>query len=481
MLKLPKLLFCGLSIACALGLQIFLNSQAIAVELVGRAVLPANTFAPGPTSGQFITGSTNGITVPFTNKQPVQGFSAVLPGAKPGTFLVMADNGFGSKGNSPDFLLRFYAVQPDFVTGQVFPVNLKTGERLDSFTSESFFQLNDEAGKINFPIVADQAIYPGRITATNPNGIVVDPAIKSGRLLTGGDLDLESFRRASDNTYWFGDEFGPFLVHVDANGQVIDAPISLPNFLGLGDKSLVQSPDNPNLTGTANLPSSRGFEGMALNTSGTKLYAMLEGALVPDRERDRLLINQFDLATKQYTGKTFSYRLENPNYAIGDLTAINDNEFLVIERDSKQGDPNNPAFTDPAQFKRIYKININNLDSAGFVQKDLLVDLLNITDPTGIGGNGTTNGSFTFPFVTIEDVLPINNQTILVINDNNYPFSVGRTPGQVDNSEFILLKLDKPIDLADSNSTSVPESSNAVGLALVGLGMIIALNRKPRK
>ena len=478
--KLPKWLFGGLPIACVLGFQIFLNSQAIAVELVGRAVLPASTFAPGPTSAQLISGATNGIAVPFTNKQPVQGFSAVLPGPKPGTFLVTADNGFGGKGNSPDFLLRFYAVQPDFTTGQVFPVNLKTGERLDSFTSESFIQLNDQAGKINFPIVADRAIYPGSITATNPKGIVVDPAIKSGRLLTGGDLDLESFRRVSDNSYWFGDEFGPFLVHVDANGQVIDAPIPLPNFLGLGDKSLVQSPDNPNLTGTANLPSSRGFEGMALNTSGTKLYAMLEGALVPDEQRDRLLIHQFDLATKQYTGKTFSYRLENPNYFIGDLTAINDNEFLVIERDGKQGDPNNPAFTVPAQFKRIYKIDINKLDSQGFVQKELLVDLLNIADPTGIGGNGTTNGRFTFPFVTIENILPIDNQTLLVINDNNYPFSVGRNPGQADNTEFILIKLDKPLALAASNATSVPESSNTAGLGLVVLGMLIALKRKSR-
>ena len=479
--KLPKWLLGGLPIACALGFQIFLNSQAIAVQLVGRAVLPASTFAPGPTSAQLISGSPNGIAVPFINKQPVQGFSAVLPGSKPGTFLVMADNGFGSKGNSPDFLLRFYAVQPDFTTGQVFPVNLKTGERLSSFTSESFFQLNDKAGKINFPIVAEREIYPGSITAANPKGIVVAPAIKSGRLLTGGDLDLESFRRASDNTYWFGDEFGPFLVHVDANGQVIDAPIPLPNFLGLGDKSLVQSPDNPNLKGTANLPGSRGFEGMALNTSGTKLYAMLEGALVPDEQRDRLLINQFDLATKQYTGKTFSYRLESPNYLIGDLTAIDENEFLVIERDSKQGDPNNPAFTDPASFKRIYKININKLDSHGFVQKELLVDLLNIPDPNGIGGNGTTKNRFTFPFVTIENILPIDNQTILVINDNNFPFSVGRTPGQADNTEFILIKLDKPLALANYNAASVAEYSNAAILGLVALGMLIVLKRKRSK
>ncbi len=81
-------------------------------ELVGRAVLPASTFAAGPTSGQFLAlnndGTTspvnsNGLPVPFPgpNGQPVQGFSAILPGPKVGTYLVMVDNGYGTKANSP--------------------------------------------------------------------------------------------------------------------------------------------------------------------------------------------------------------------------------------------------------------------------------------------------------------------------------------------------------------------------------------------
>src|SRR5438309_5887966 len=67
--------------------------------LTGFALLDANTFAEGPTSGQFITPN-NGITPPFIDKQPVQGFSAVLNGPAPGTYYVMPDNGFGAKTNS---------------------------------------------------------------------------------------------------------------------------------------------------------------------------------------------------------------------------------------------------------------------------------------------------------------------------------------------------------------------------------------------
>jgi hypothetical protein len=234
-------------------------------------------------------------------------------------------------------------------------------------------------------------------------------------------------------------------------GELLEQPIALPNFKGLGSNALVQSPDNPLLgSNTPNLGRSKGFEGMALNASRNKLYAMLEGPLTDDPNRSRLLIHEFSLKTKKYTGQVFNYRMENTvesGQAIGDLTAINDKEFLVIERDSLQGDPQNPAFTNPAKFKRLYKINLKKLDAQGFVQKELLVDLLNIPDPNNLGDNGTTKGVFTFPFVTIEDVLPLDPFRVLIVNDNNFPFSVGRTPDQPDNTEFIVVKLDNPLNL----------------------------------
>lgn len=460
MLKFSSCLKYSLTATSLILGSIFTSSNALANQLIGRVVLPADTFAPGPTSGQFITPS-NGFTPPFVNQEPVQGFSSILPGPKPNTYRVLEDNGFGSKANSADSVLRFYAVELDFNTGQVFAANWQTGDRLPSFTNESFLQLNDRENKAGFPIVADLVNYPN-------SAIPVDTNIKNNRWLTGADFDIESFRQASDGTFWVGDELGPFLLHFGTEGQLLKAPIPVPNVLGFDANPFVQSPDNPNLT-TANLGRSKGFEGLGINPSGTKLYPLLEGSLNSDPQRDRLLIYEFDLTTEQFTGNTFNYRLENTANAIGELTAISDNEFIVIERDNNQGDPNNPAFTNPAQFKRLYKIDINQVDGNGFVKKDLLVDLLNIKDPNNIGGNGTTNGIFTFPFVTIESVLPINKNTLLLVNDNNFPFSVGRTPGQADNNEFILV------------SVSVPESSSSMGLLLLGgLGLFV-MNKRQRK
>ncbi len=422
-------------------------SNCLAAELVGRAILNADTFAPGSTTAQFKTTSRK---TPFFYAQPVQGISAVVAGPKSGTYFVLSDNGFGGKANSPDYALRIYALEPDFTTGKVFPVNFKTGERLNNFNRQSFLELNDINRKVNFPIVGDETVYPG-------SNIPVSQVIREKRLLTGGDFDTESFRRVSDGTFWLGDEFGPFLLHVGTNGELLSAPIPTPNFQKIGNLNFVQSVDNPEFANLpqsgkvsrANLGGSKGFEGMALNGSTTKLYPILEGAIIGDNQQNRLSIYEFDLQNNSYTGKLFYYKLENPKNAIGELTAINDNEFIVIERDANQGDPSNPAFKNPAQFKRLYKINLQKVDNEGFVEKKILVDLLNISDLKGIGGNATRNGIFSFPFVTIESVLPLDERTLLIINDNNYADSIGRTPGQVDNTEFIKIRLDKPLAISN--------------------------------
>jgi hypothetical protein len=414
-----------------------------AAELLQRAVLPSDTFSPGPTSGQFANGA-NGVALPLMNRQPVQGFSAVLPGPAKDTYMVMSDNGFGSKTNSPDALLRVYTVKPDFDAGTVSPAHRVTGEALAEFTADSFITLRDPWRRVPFPIVADAATYPG--TPTGGGTIAVDPAIRNGRLLTGADFDIESIRRAPDGTLWFGDEFGPYLIHTDALGRVLEAPIPLPNFRGLPStlggsevNPLVQAVSNPQRTLAANLPDSGGFEGMALNASRTRLYTLLEKAIAGDPVRERLIISEFHLGARKYTGRTFAYLLDKPNHAIGDFTALTDTQFVIIERDGGQGDPSDPRFTSPARFKKIFRIDLRRTDAAGNLIKEEVADLMNIYDPRDVAGNGRTNTVFTFPFTTIEDVLVLDNNRLLVIDDNNYPGSAGREFGVPDNNEFIVI------------------------------------------
>jgi len=416
--------------------------------LVGWASLPANAPAEGPTTGQFaINGfGANGILLPVARAQAVQGFSAVLPGPTPQSFYVMPDNGFGSQGNSADALLRVYAVQPDFKTwdgqsvvgsGTVSPVSYKKGQALTSFTSSSFIGLRDPDHQIGFPIQADQTNYYN--VASNP---AVDPSIRAERLLTGADFDIESVCADKKGNLWFGEEFGPFLIKTDATGKVLRQEIPLPNIAPTGSASTgawVQAPQNPYLAGvTPNLGTSRGFEGMAINPSRDKLYTLLEGTVTGDAAKT-LRINEFDIDTERYTQRVWKYKLDAAGTNIGDMTAVNDHEFLVLERNGATA-----TSTSGTPFKKVFKIDINKLDAEGNVDKVEVVDLMNIADPHDLNGDGRS--TFTFPYVTIEDILILDSSTILVMNDNNFPGGGGRTAAP-DINEFLKIKLDTPLAL----------------------------------
>jgi glycerophosphoryl diester phosphodiesterase len=198
----------------------------------------------------------------------------------------------------------------------------------------------------------------------------------------------------------------------------------------------VRSPQNPDvLSGekVSNLVRSKGFEGLAISPDRTKLYPLLEGPVVGD-PTNALRVYEVDVASSTFQGLLGYYRLESPSNAIGDFTVVNSNEYLVIERDPNQGDA--------AKFKKIFKVDLSKKDADGFFAKEEVADLLNIQDPQDLNKDGKT--TFTFPFETIEDVLVVDKNTLLVANDNNYPFSLGRPPA-IDNNESILLKLENPL------------------------------------
>ena len=77
-------------------------------------------------------------------------------------------------------------------------------------------------------------------------------------MLTGADIDPESMQRGHHGDLWVGDEFGPWILHFDADGRLLDAPFALPD---------LRSPANPYLDGAAvqRQPNSRGFEAMAMH------------------------------------------------------------------------------------------------------------------------------------------------------------------------------------------------------------------------
>ena len=421
----------------------FLATAALAdapeftAELAGHAILPAETLVPAPAdapaalqvSGKYTKiprltdAPTDGSALPF-NGQPIQGFSGISQ-IEPGRYYVLTDNGFGSKKNSPDAMLFFHVIAPNFDTGEV--------------TVEDTIFFSDPNMVVPFPI---------QMEGTDT------------RYLTGADFDLEGFQ-VIDGKIYVGDEFGPYIFVADAETGVLESFHE--SFLG---ETRIISPDhysiragNPHSPHTkANLRRSRGYEGFAASVDGSKIYGLLEGPMwdaeATDYERVdgnlALRILEWDVASQSFTGNSMLYRLEGERHAIGDFNMIDETRGLVIERDGGQGDAvlacqgdaTENCFKRPAEFKRVYMIDMNGVGDGEPVHKVGYVDLMNIQDPNGLARVETREeGVLTFPFVTIEDVDRVDADHIIVANDNNFPFSKGRDLVDVDDNEVILLKV----------------------------------------
>jgi len=438
--------------------------------LAARTVLPAGIYRQGtPPSGAFFTSAerataaANGVggptEGPYLAGQPLQGVSSMVP-AGDGTLWALADNGYGARANSADFQLVIHRLDPRWGDA--------AGPRVLATTI-----LRDPDRRIPWTIVCDQKTGTP-LPAFSFNVLPPPPPACGGdasaRILTGFDLDPESFVRAPDGTFWVSEEFGPFLVHVADDGRVLAPPVQIPG---------VRSPQNPFLRiaerGRAERPTlgtSRGFEGLAISPDGSTLYAQLEGAVAGDDPRD-LRLYAYDIKQGALAAKFYTVRLQAASQtvdlatltdtsgarvypgvatpptgplAIGELKAVNDHQLLLVERDNL-GD--NEA---PPRVKKIFLLNLPP-SREGAVTKVQLVDLLAIPDPSGLGGE---MNFFRLPFYTIESVHVVDDSTLLVASDNNFPFSNGRSrsrsfdrkgPLAADDTDIILIRLGTPLDV----------------------------------
>ncbi|MDO5646616.1 esterase-like activity of phytase family protein [Paracoccus sp. (in: a-proteobacteria)] len=374
---------------------------------------------PGNTGSGYGNHPT-GISMPFIG-QPLQGFSGfAMDRDNNGNWFVLTDNGFGSKANSPDAMLFFSLMNPDFDTGTVEVV-------------ETVF-LHDRDHKVPFRIANEGT---------------------DSRYLTGADFDPESIQ-VIDGDIWIGEEFGPYLIRVARDGAVMSVHETKL------DGQVLKSPDTPGVRVPAQpgvdyqVPRSGGFEGMAKNPDTGHLWAMLEKPLLVaggDNEGDFLHVIVFDPAAGEWTGDSYRFALTEGAKAIGDFNFIDATRALVIERDNGEGDAARacaPGATDtsdcypnPARVKNVVLVDTATVDDDGYMRRIGQVDLMNIADPDNraLPGLSQADGPFTFPFFTIENVARVDDTHIMVANDNNLPFSAGREIGRAADNEFILLSV----------------------------------------
>ena len=207
-------------------------------------------------------------------------------------------------------------------------------------------------------------------------------------------FDPEGIRVSPRGTFYISDEYGPYILEFNRQGYLIRR-LALPPKFAIANPSA--DPNAELLGNTAGRQANRGMEGLAISPDGSTLFGIMQNALIQDHglnpgTTDRLGLNNRILKIDLTTGETheYVYVLEaiNRGQGVCEILAINDHEFLVVERDNRsnlQSPPQAPT------RKKIYKIDltgatdvsgVNSLPAGALpigvvpVTKTLFIDLL---------------------------------------------------------------------------------------------------------
>lgn len=175
-------------------------------------------------------------------------------------------------------------------------------------------------------------------------------------------FDPEGIRVSWYGTFFISDEYGPYIYEFAAQGHLVRR-IAVPQ------KFLIANPSSDPTTelqsNSSGRQANRGMEGLAIAPNGLTLFGIMQSALLQDNglapgTTDRLGVNNRILKVDLLTGRTreYVYVLDaiNRGQGVSEILAINDHEFLVIERDNRSFLSSTPQA--PTR-KTIYRIDLN--------------------------------------------------------------------------------------------------------------------------
>jgi hypothetical protein len=302
-------------------------------------------------------------------------------------------------------------------------------------------------------------------------------------------LDTEGIRVSNDGTkVYISDEYGPYVYEFDrATGQRTRT-YTLPGEFGITNLSSQGATEIS--SNTSGRVANKGMEGLAITPDGKYLVGFEQSPLIQDGgdggRANRIV--KIDINT----GSTQEFVYDNylsdksKTYNSSEILAVNDNEFLVLERDGKGlGDGTN------AVVKRLYKIDLSNatditsLNLSGesnllpyAVSKSLFLDIKLALNAGGISDanipsklEGAAWG---------QDIVESGTtyHTLVIGNDNDF------VPGTSGPNNFYAFKV-SDADLGGStfqnqNITPVPEPGYAAPLA-AALGLLCVLRLRQRR
>jgi hypothetical protein len=238
-------------------------------------------------------------------------------------------------------------------------------------------------------------------------------------------FDPEGMRLGRNGELYISDEYGPSLLRFTASGTC-DKTLPLPARFLIAHPSATKNGEA--VTNQSGRQPNKGMEGLAIVPSGRKLVGALQGALIQDsvatakgkRTGRNVRLVEFDLQTEKI--REFLYPLDADKNGISEILAVNDEEFIVLERDGVGGLK--------AKFKKLVKVNLGHAtdiskvdvlpanqlpDNIVPVQKSVLIDLLDSRH--GLAGKSFPEKVEGLAF---GPTLPDGRRLLIVCVDNDF-------------------------------------------------------------
>ncbi|GAA2903662.1 hypothetical protein GCM10020220_111090 [Nonomuraea rubra] len=150
------------------------------------------------------------------------------------------------------------------------------------------------------------------------------------------------------------------------------------------------------------------------------------------------MVYEFDVRKSAYTGRTWTFRADETGLLVGDAAVLDGRRLMLIERDNEMG----PS-------SRVKRLVVNRPRRRGAGRGCCPAvppwTCCSIADPKGglharqtrrSTGWGRCSPS---PLQSVESVLPLGGDRVVVANDNNFPGNDGRIPGRADDTEVIVI------------------------------------------
>lgn len=293
-----------------------------------------------------------------------------------------------------------------------------------------------------------------------------------------GRFDPESVRVSNDGkSVFISDEYGPYVRQFDRTTGKLVKTFALPANLDVAKLS-PQGKTETN-TNTSGRTDNKGMEGLAITPDGKTLVGIMQAALIQDAAssstKKMVRIVTIDIATG--ATKEYGYML-TAGSGVSEITAINDHEFLIDERDGAGlGDGST------AVAKRLFKIDLANAQditgllgsaaAAKAVGKTSFLDLVSALNANGIGSDQIPAK---LEGITFGQDVAYNGglyHTLYVSNDNDFlPDAAGPNQFYV----FGFTDADLP-GLVKQNVAAVPEPASWA-MMIGGFGLIGAMQRR---